>query len=204
MQMTKSLNTYSRVVLGLLAVALLPATSVFSQSKNRKVQWPETSISYVNAQGPGHSPELAQIEALEINDIAVGGKSITMGEFFAADDEWLKNLTVRVKNISSLSISAVQMNLFLPEIMPGGPLVTLCYGCGDVGKGQSIMPGKEVEMKLVFYGWLADQINAKSSLSMITKAEIHDTIVTLTDGRKWITGCLRTANLKNACPTPAP
>jgi len=31
------------------------------------------------------------------------------------------------------------------------------------------MPGTEVEMKLMFYSWLSDQINAKSSLSMITK-----------------------------------
>jgi hypothetical protein len=145
---------------------------------------------------------LAQIEALQINDITVGGKSITIGQSFAADDEWLKSLTVRVKNVSSLSNSKVQLNLFLPEIMPGGPLVTLCYGCGDVGKGQTIMAGEEVEMRLVFYSWLVDQINAKSSLSRITRAEIHDTIVSLPDGRQLLSGCVRTASLKNACPTP--
>jgi len=66
------------------------------------------------------------------------------------------------------------------------------------------MPGAEVEMKLVFYSWLANQINAKSSLSLISKAEIQNIIVKLADGRKWLTGCLRTANLKNACPTTAP
>jgi hypothetical protein len=88
--------------------------------------------------------------------------------------------------------------------MPGGPLVTLCYGCGDVGKGQSIMAGEEVEMRLVLYPWLADQIKAKSSLSQITRAEIHDTIVTLPDGRNWLSGCVRTASPKNACPTTAP
>jgi hypothetical protein len=203
MHIIKSLNNRSRLVLGLLAVALLSTTSVFAQSKNRKVQWPETPINYVNATGSGYSQELAQLEALEINDISVGGNSITIGQFFAADDEWLKNLTVRVKNISSLNISVIQMNLFLPEIMPGGPMVTLCYGCGEVGKGQSITPGKEVEMKLVFYSWLTDQINAKSSLSMITKAEIHSIIFTLADGRKWLTGCVRTANPKNSCPTTA-
>lgn len=200
----KSLNSCSGLVLGLLAVALLSPTSVFSQSKNRKVQWPETPNNYGNATGSGYSQELAKLEALEINAIRVGGKAITIGQLFPADDDWLKNLTVRMKNISSLTISTIQMNLFLPEIMPGGPMVTLCYGCGDVGLGQSIMPGKEVEMKLVFYSWLTDQINAKSSLSMITKAEIHNIIVTLADGRKWLTGCVRTANLKNACPTTTP
>ena len=168
------------------------------------VQWPEIIINQVNTAGSGYSQELAKIEALEITDIAVGRNSITVGEFFTADDEWLKNLTVRVKNISSLNISSIQMNLFLPQIMPGGPLVTLCYGCGNVGNGQSIVPGAEVEMKIVFYGWLADQINAKSSLSKITKAEIQNIIVKLPDGRKWLTFCVRTTSLKNACPKTAP
>jgi hypothetical protein len=194
----------SWLMLRLITFVLLSTASVFSQSKNRVVQWPEIIINPVNTTGSGYSPELAKFEALEITEIAVRGNSITVGEFFAADDEWLKNLTVRVKNISSLNISSIQMNLFLPEIMPGGPLVTLCYGCGSVGNGQSIMPGAEVEMKLVFYSWLADQIKAKSSLSLITRAEIQNIIVKLPDGRKWITACLRTANPKNACPTPAP
>jgi len=190
--------------MGLLGVGVLTVTSVFSQSKNRIVQWSEPPVSNRNTTGSGDTQVLAQIEALEINDIAVAGKSITIGQFFATDDEWLKSLTVRVKNVSSQSISGAQMNLFLPEIMPGGPLVTLCYGCGDVGKGQSINPGEEVEMKLVLYSWLKDQINAKSSFSMITRAEIHDIIVTLPDGRKWLSGCVRTASSKNACPTTAP
>lgn len=188
-------------MLGVLAVALLLANPVFSQSKDRKVQWPQTPINHLNTRGSGYSQELAYIEALEINDITVGGKSITIGQSFAADDEWLKSLTVRVKNISPLSISSVQMNLVLPEIMPGGPLVTLCYGCGGVATGQSIMPGKEAEMKVVFYSWVEDQINVKSSLPMITTAEIHNIIITLADSRRWITGCVRTADLNNACPT---
>ncbi len=198
----KSQHHCSRLLIGLLGVGLLTVTSVFSQSKNRIVQWSDPPISDRNTRSSGDTQILAQIEALEINDITVGGKSITIGQFFAADDEWLKSLTVRVKNVSSQSISRAQLNLFLPEIMPGGPLVTLCYGCGDVGKGQSIKPGDEVEMKLVFYSWLTDQINSKSRLSMITTAEIHDIIVTLPDGRKWLSGCVRTAISKNACPTP--
>lgn len=203
-QIMKSQHHCSWLLLGLLGVGLLSVPSVFSQSKNRIVKWSELPINDRNTKSSGDAQILAQIDALEINDITVGGKSITIGQSFAADDEWLKSLTVRVKNVSSLSISGAQMNLFLPEIMPGGPLVTLCYGCGDVGNGQSIKPGEEVDMKLVLYSWLTDQINAKSSFSMITKAEIHDIIVTLPDGRKWVSGCVRTASLKNACPTTAP
>ena len=148
---------------------------------------------------------LAQIETFEIVEVTVGGKSITIGEVFSADDLWLKTLTFRVKNISNLSFSLAQLNLFLPEIMPGGPLVTLCYGCGDTfGKVKHISPGEEVEMKVAFYNWLTDQINAKSDLSKITEAEIQQLIVTQPDGQKWISRCVRTANPKNACRKPAP
>jgi hypothetical protein len=192
------------LVVGLLAVVIFSASSVLSQDKDQIVQWSETPISNRNTRSTGNSEVFAQIDALEITDITVGGKSITIGKFFAADDEWLKSLKVRVKNVSSQTISAVQIDLFLPEIMPGGPMVTLCYGCGGVARGQSIMPGEEVEARLVFYSWLEEKIKAKSSLSQITRAQIHDTFVILPDGRKWFSGCVRTASLKNACPATTP
>jgi hypothetical protein len=203
LQIMKTKINSSSLMLGLF-ITLLSAPSGLSQNQNRIVQWPEIITRVLNTSGSGYSQELAEIDALEIMDIAVSGKSITIGQSFAADDEWLKNLTVRVKNVSSLTISSVQMDLFLPEIMPGGPLVTLCFGCGGVAKGQTIMPGEEVELKLVLYSWLLDQINRKSSLSMITKAEIREFVYTLPDSRKWLTRCLKTASLKNACPTTAP
>jgi hypothetical protein len=200
----KSQPNCSWLIVRLLAVVLLTTTSVFSQSKERIVQWSKTPISDRNTKGSGQLEVLPQIEALEIRAITVGGKSVAIDESFAAGDEWLESLTVRVKNVSSHSVSKVQLDLFLPEIMPGGPLVTLCYGCGGVANGQSIMAGEEVDMKIVFYSWLVGQINARSSLSNITRAEIQNTLLTLENGRRVISGCVRTASLKNACPTPAP
>ena len=115
-----------------------------------------------------------------------------------------KTLIFRVKNVSNLSFSVAQLNLFLPEIMPGGPLVTLCYGCGDAfGKVKKIAPGEEVELKVVFYDWLTDQIKAKSNFSKITEAEIQQLIVTQPDGQKWMSRCVRTASPKNSCHKPA-
>lgn len=190
--------------LALFAVVFLSGTAVFSQSRNRILHWSEP-VTIINSPGSGYAQVFAQIEAFEIVDISVGGKSITIGEAFSADDLWLKMLTLRVKNVSSLSFSIAQLNLFLPEIMPGGPLVTLCYGCGDAfGKVKHIAPGEEVEMKVALYDWLTNQINAKSNLSKITEAEIQQLIVTQPDGQKWISRCVRTASPKNACPKAAP
>ena len=186
------------------AFVMLANTSVFSQDKNRTLQWAEIPISNRNTVSAVGSQVLAQIESLEIKDISVAGKSITMGQPFAADDNWVTSLTMRVKNISDQKFKSIQINMFLPEIMPGGPLVSFFYKSGDAGTGRSTMPGDEFEMKVVFPQWVTDQIKSKSNPSLITKAEIHDITVIQSDGKKLLSGCMRTADQKNACPTPAP
>ena len=186
------------------AFVLLATTSVFSQNKNRTLQWAEIPISNRNTVSAVGAQVLAQIESLEIKDISVAGKSITMGQPFAADDNWVTSLTMRVKNISDQNFKSIQINMFLPEIMPGGPLVSLFYKSGDAGTGRSTMPGDEFEMKVVFPQWVTDQIKSKSNPSLITKAEIHDITVIQSDGKKLLSGCIRTADPKSACPTPAP
>jgi len=186
------------------ACVLLATTSVFSQTKERTLQWAEIPISNRNTVSAVGGQVLSQIESLEIKDISVAGKSITMGQPFAADDSWVTNLTMRVKNVSNQNLVSIQINMFLPEIMPGGPLVSLFYKSGDGGTGQSTMPGDEFEMKVAFPQWVTDQIKSKTNPSMITKAEIHDVNVIQSDGQRLLSGCIRTANPKSACPTPAP
>ena len=181
------------VSISVLVVMFLAANPAFSQEK-RLVQW-EEPLDMSQAKSSTYTI-VPQIDVLEIAGIAVGGKAIAIGESFTADDEWLKNLTFRVKNVSNTSIKTVQLNLFLPQIMPGGPMVTLCYGCGEVGAGQSIKPGDEVEMKVVFYDWLLGQITSRSTLSNITGAEIRDMLVTLPDGKILYSRRVKMANSK--------
>jgi membrane-bound metal-dependent hydrolase YbcI (DUF457 family) len=181
--------------ISLFVVVFLYVSPAFSQDKQRIVHWREVHFTPTSST----FTVVGQIEALEIIDVRVGDKSITLGESFAADDEWLKSLTFRVKNVSSTSISKAQLNLFLPQIMPGGPMVTLCYGCGDIGRGQSIAPGEEVEMKIVFYSWLLGQITSRSNLSGITRAEIQEMLVTIPDRKTLFSTCIKTASRKNAC-----
>lgn len=174
-------------------------TSAFSPGKNRIVQWHEPPISDRNTKSTTGKEVVSQIDVLEISDVTIDKKPIKLGQSFAADDNWLDKLTFRIKNVSSVELSKVQMNLFLPEIMPGGPLVAFCYGCGPTLE-RSIAPDQEVEMKVVFYSWVAEQINKQSSLAAITKAEINDVTVTAADGKSWLSGCVRAVDPKNACP----
>jgi membrane-bound metal-dependent hydrolase YbcI (DUF457 family) len=189
------------VSVSVLVVMFLATSPAFSQDKQRKVFWPEIPY-HANAAKSSISTIVPQIEVLEIVDVTIGGKPVTLGEDFTADDEWLKNLTVRIKNISRTTITSVQLNLFLPQVMPGGPMVTLCYGCGNVGK--NIDPGEEVEMKTVFYDWLAGEITARSSFAKISKAEIYEMRLTVSGGGKMLVSqCVKTTRQKNACiPNP--
>lgn len=182
--------------ISVLVVTFLATSPVFSQDKQRLVHWPKIPY-HANAVKSSMSTIVPQLEVLEIVDVTVGKKSVTLGEAFDADDEWLKNLTVRIKNISNATITSVQLNLFLPEIMPGGPMVTLCYGCGNVGR--HIAPGEEVEMKTVFYEWLAGEITARSSFPKITTAEIYEMRLTIPGSKMLVSQCVKTTNQKNAC-----
>ena len=189
------------VSISALVMMFLAASPAFSQNTQRMVHWPEIPF-HANAAKGVTATIVPQIEILEIVDVTIAGKSVTLGETFPADDEWLKNLTVRIKNISNTRIAKVQLSLFLPQIMPGGPMVTLFYGRGDAS-GKSIEPGEEVELKTMFYDWLAGQITARSSLANITKAEIREMRVTFADGKILVSQCVKTTKQKNACvPTP--
>lgn len=188
--------------ISMFVVTFVAASPAFSQDKKRIIKWQEAPIP-AGAIMSSTKKVVPQIDVLEIVDFAVAGKSIAMGESFTADEEWLQNLTVRIKNISNTGISIVQLNFFLPQLMPGGPMVTLCYGCGDVGIGKTISPGDEVELKIAHYRWLTESITAKVSLADIDKAEIQNMIVTPVEGQPWFSSCVKTTKPKNACvPVP--
>lgn len=196
------LKASASATISVFVVTFLTATPAFSQDKKRSIHWQEAPIA-AGAIRSSTYKVIPQIDVLEIVDFAIGGKSITIGESFTADEEWLQNLTVRIKNVSQGSISTVQLNFFLPQLMPGGPMVTLCYGCGDVGFGKIISPGEEVELKIAHYRWLTESITAKGSLAEIDKAEIQNMIVTPVEGKPWFSSCVKTTKPKNACvPVP--
>ena len=189
----------SRFIIGLLTLLLLATTSALSQDKNRIVEWHQPPLSDKNWIPLKGTQAVSQIDVLEIMGVSVDGKPVKLGQNFAADDDWIEQLAFKVKNVSNVTISKVQMNLFLLQIMPGGPLVSFCYGCGPT-VGKTISPGEEVELKVVFYSWLTGEIKKKSTLAEITKAEINDVTVAAADGTKWLSGCVKAADPANACP----
>jgi hypothetical protein len=184
----------------LLVLAALP---VASQSKF--IVWPKEPGRRIRPAGTpgGQANALAQFDSFEIEEILVEGKAITIGQPFTASQDWLNDITIRIKNVSQQRFATIQVTLVLPEIT-FGPDIPVCYGCAVDQRAKGFGPGDEVELKTLrdakFYNWVKTSISEKAPLSTITMAQMRDTLAILSDGSSLLSECVRTTNPVNACP----
>jgi hypothetical protein len=193
-------------VVRLVASIVFAVAPVFSQTQNKVIEWSTSPIGS-NHETARNLLLSRQIDGVEIEDMAVDGKSIIVGEPFAAGDDWLKTFTVRLKNISGQRLVSAQITLVLPEMGVESPDIVFCYGCVAIEKEQGFMPGEVVELKMPgggFYDWVRSRIAEKGSVSRINKAEIRQMYVRLPSGPTWSSGCIKTANPRNACRPNGP
>ena len=189
----------------LLMLLVTPLT--MAQTQTRLISWQPHTYGRITKAGEG--VRLSSVaEAIEIVGFAVGGLPVTLGEPFAAGDEWLKSLRVRVRNISGQTISRTQMTFVLPESRTSEGAViglTLRYGGPQSNNLQPIQPGDEFELSLAEadYEKLREQIAERREPEIINRLFITVTSVGFADGTRWGSGCIRATNPKNSCPTPA-
>src|SRR5215831_630802 len=137
---------------------------------------------------------LKQIDWLEIQSIEVEGTSVIIGQPFKASSDWIKNITLRVKNNSTRAITYVQFVLTLPQTKrePQAPYTIDAQG---VKQGVRIQPGETAELRLLdgggaLYKWLKSvAAEQKVDFSTIDKAEVLYVLVFLDDGTQWSSGC---------------
>lgn len=189
----------------LLLLVLLVSSTVFSQTQTKMVEWAKDPISTSNAKS---SKLLLQdrIDGVEIEDIFVAGNSVTIGQPFAAGDDWVETLSACVKNVSREKISAIQITFSFPELGNASPDFVICYGCAGSERQKGVQPGEEVELKCPgggMYEWVKQKV-AEKGISRIVRIQIREMYVTLPDGTKWFSGCIKTADPKNACPSNPP
>lgn len=198
---------HSSAVINLLTSAVLTVAPFALQSENKVVEWSTSPIGSNNERTGTNLQLFRQIGGVEIEDIAVDGKSIIVGEPFTAEEDWLKTLTIRVKNISGQRLVSVQVTVVLPQMGVASPDVVFCYGCAESEREKGLMPGEVVELKMPgggFYDWVRSRIGENGSVSRINKAEIHHMYVGVPGGPTWFSGCIKTANPRNACRPKAP
>jgi hypothetical protein len=131
--------------------ALIGFMPALVQTKDRLVEWPPYPFGRINSAADGIKLSPAT-EALEIVDVQVAGHSITIAQAFPADDDWLRSLTFRMKNISAQSIVGARIQFGLPEtkVEDNSLGFTLEYGKGlSTGilsdEQKVIMPNEEFE-----------------------------------------------------------
>ena len=113
-----------------MLLGMSPATA---QTQTRLISWQPHTFGRITraADGARLSPVA---EALEIVGFTVEGEAITLGEPFAAGNEWLKSLRVRVRNISGQTLNRAQMYFVLPESRTEeGRTISLTLKYGNIG-----------------------------------------------------------------------
>jgi hypothetical protein len=188
----------------LLTVVLIAGLPVFSQDQSKVIEWPARSVfnSRTNTTPDNHTVD--RIDDVEIQSITVEGRLVNFGETFNASDEWLKNISLRIKNISKKKIRQVQITLIMPEL---GPLHRiqiqyLCTECVRKVNPVSFDPGEVRELILPdpIYTWARNIINEQTTLAKISKAQVLVAYVTFADGTRVSSDCLKTSDARSKCP----
>ena len=110
---------------------------------------PGERVVEVISSKPNSDPDVIIITGIE-----VAGQQVTPGQPFAAGDDWLRGLTLRIKNASSNPIAYVEIGLSFPEghYHSGGIGQPLRYGKNFAPGNRSapdarlLSPGEEAEL----------------------------------------------------------
>lgn len=101
---------YRTRLIFILIFTLLLSLSTFAQTQNRVIYFSDKTIEF-DEQSAGDD----EAPSLELIYIQIAGNQITSGKQFAADENWLKNLKIRVKNVSSKPIAYLELVFGLLE-----------------------------------------------------------------------------------------
>ena len=147
-------------------------------------------------------PWSKQIDALELEEILIGGRVVTIGDPVPAGIEWINDLTFRVKNISAEDITFVQITVTLPETSRS-PQIPFLAPCGHRENQTCLRPGEQVDLKIPkgkLYDWVKEQVSKEKQVSTISRAAIDAVFVTMSNGSELMAGCLKTTDSRNTCP----
>jgi hypothetical protein len=161
-------SIFQRMLCAIIITLSIPFL-VCAQQPDRIVDW--------------HPVRLGSKErVLEIVDIKVDGKSITVGQPFAAGEDWLDTLTFRVRNVSGKTISVLGFGVGFPELGVSGPIPMFSISYGDYTKTnpaarKAFLADEEVDLKLP-----KDQLEGMRDVSTKTIGTSHLSKLTILPG----------------------
>jgi hypothetical protein len=177
-------NKISVSLLSLIVVTLLSVHPIVGQLKKRVIPFPEWASS--------SEEDESQLELVEIK---VAGRPIVLGQSFDAAENWLKDMTLRVKNISKKPIVAFGIGGgLLKGIEEELPLyssfqygIAWNWGKGfdskkEKSKGIVFRPGETVELSYVNVSQLGRKVLAKEGEGAFCKLKFMSPSIQYEDG----------------------
>lgn len=133
-------KSFFQALLCAAIITLSIPSLVYAQQPDRIVDWHPVRLGN-------------KARVLEIVDIKVDGKSIQIGQPFAAGEDWLDTLTFRVRNVSGKTITVLGFGVGFPELGVSGPIPMFSLTYGDHTKTNpdariSFLAEEEVDLKL--------------------------------------------------------
>jgi hypothetical protein len=194
-----ALGQRSRLGLILLALLMVPVFFV-SKSVFTALAQKDTKNKVIKKMD---FPNSAGREPIEILEITSNGKAVHFEESFI-DDYWLKDLTIKFRNVSDKTITYLNLNLRFPETASAGEpsgfpaTYTLHYGLSrtqekaGVSGAKSLKPGEtdSVSLPTPSYAQLKQLVGTRRELSDLTTAYLTVITVYFDDGMQWSAGDL--------------
>ncbi|MGA9995104.1 MAG: hypothetical protein WBP93_06810 [Pyrinomonadaceae bacterium] len=134
------------------------------------------------------------------------GKSFKLGEKIDGDDDWLKSLSLKVKNVSNKPITYIGMYYTFPETKASGNMMVFPVRYGQnkriaivTDEPKLLMPGDAVDMALsaAQYAKLKSFIERRHQLINIHKIKVELVEIHFEDGTVWNGGNLYRIDANN-------
>ncbi len=136
-------------------------------------------------------------EPIRFSSIKVKGNEVNLGVEFAGDDNWLRDISLEIQNVSGKNIVAVEVNIIVNNIKgriyPTG--IPLKYGHMPAPENKSALPqalllNEKVTLTVAsdMFSVLEQRVKERDSLSNIIKVELYPAYVLFEDGIMWAGG----------------
>jgi len=132
-----------------------------------------------------------------VADLKVSGKIVKFGDKFDEDKDWLRHLSIKVKNNFSKPITFVQLDLDFPETKATGNIMAFPIWFGRnprarvlFGEPKTLVPQETADIALSEddYIKLTTFLEQRHPIESISKVSIRITEVVFEDGLIWLNG----------------
>jgi hypothetical protein len=135
-------------------------------------------------------------EPLRVIEVKAAQKTVKLGEKFTGNEDWLKDSSLTLRNVSGKPIVFIEIDLNLPETKTSGNEMSFPLKLGQRPGGYSKSPpmllnaGDEVTFTLNAqkYEELLRFVETRHPISQITQAVISIGFVIFSDGTAWSGG----------------